>query len=938
MHRTATTAALVLLALALPAGSASAQRAVADETAYLAPRLDADGELELGLIHGRHDGSGEQWTALADVVVDARAGAQTTVPAWAPGLGLTLFGPAGTTFWQTADTSLTDDGPARGTVRLGWTRELLVGQLSSAAAVGTVRSVTTPAGGRVALYGIGRPAPDQDPNAVLINFDSDGIAAPASYGFWRANSGSRSRTRLAQAWGFSRSGYHCADLEVRATLTNGRQVYDRQPLSVAVGGVDPQLAPACPGAGGEISLSLSSSAGTVAQAGDPVTFTAAIGPAVPGTVQFYDDDGSGAGEQPLGAPVTADGGAATLTTSALSRGVHTLRAVFTPADTANHGSASATLRRFRVHAPGAYVLETAAGENLHADLAVRSRADDGLELGVKVDGIGARWQPLGETIVVVPERARTTLPETYELVGEPGSDAWTIPLSQVEGVPWLGVSSESLDAPRYQRYTALRLDAVAGVDGGPAPGEVVLWNANDGSKPFFSTRAGLPDAVRMLAGANHWHASWSFTAPGVYCLAFGAANRTVAGSPVGDAQVLTVVVGDAIDPYRTDTCAQAGVTPTAAPWAPAEAPRGGPVTVAESEGDASKRFYDLLPRLDGDRLELLLHDGSATGPGTLRSLDDVVLRLGPSTRTTLSADDPRAPALAAAGATVWELDEDVTRNRYLLGWDTTKTNGLLGDLDWTLESVAGPGRFALSDEWGANHGGAPLLTRAGDRVALWPGRRDRGTWAFSAPGVYCATFTLSGTNTDGTPLTTRQVLTFLVGDGDPATVVPCGRGGHATEPPTQEQSRPPQETPPGQVAPPTPRPPAPPAARRRMTTVRLGLPAGTPRRAVLARGGTLTVTCRLGGPGRCAIVATVSAATARQLGLRPRRGARAVTVGHGAARGGRDGRAVVRVRFSRAARRALTRTHRLVRITLTATARERGRQPATRRTTIALRR
>ncbi|MDO8183960.1 choice-of-anchor M domain-containing protein [Conexibacter sp. JD483] len=940
MHRTATTAALVLLALALPAGSASAQRAVADQTAYLAPRLDADGELELGLIHGRHDGTGEQWSALADVVLDARAGAQTTVPAWAETFGLTLFGPTGTSFWQTADTTRPEDATTRGTVRVGWTRELLVGQLSSAAAVGTIRSVTTPPGGRVAIYAIGRAAPEEEPNAVLINFDSDGIAAPASYSFWRANNGSRSRTRVAQTWGFSQPGYHCADVEVRATLTNGRQVYDRQPLSIAVGGADPQLAPACPDAGGEVSLQLTSSArADVTQAGDPVTLTAAIGPAVAGTVQFYDDDGSSAGEQPLGAPVTADRGAATLTTSGLTRGVHRLRAVFTPTDTASHGSASATLRRLRVHAPEAYVLDTAADERVHADLAVRDRADASLELGIKVDGADARWQPLAETIIAVPERARATVPDQFALLGAPGSDVWTIPLSQTDGIPWLGVSSEALNATRYQRYTALQLDAVAGIDGGPAPGEVVLWDANDGSKPFFSTRIGLPDAVRMLPSGNHWHAAWSFTAAGVYCLAFGAANRTLAGAPVADAQLLTVVVGDAIDPYRIDTCAQAGVTPAAAPWTPAAAPHGGPVAVADTEGSVARRFYDLVPRLAGDRLELLLHDGSPSGPGTLRSLDDVVLRLGPSARTTVRADDPFLPALGPVGATVWQLDEDVMRNRYLLGWDTTKTSGLDGDLDWTLESVAGPGRFVLADDWGLAHGGTPLLATAGDRLAIWPQRRERGIWSFTAPGVYCLTVALSGTRTGGTPIATRQTLTFLVGDGDPTTVVPCGRGGRATEPPAEEPI-PPELRTPETVIPPVPRPPAerPPLIRRRATTVRLSVPGGAPRRATLARTGMLKAVCRLGGPGHCAIVATISPAQARRLQLRLRRGARSLTIGRGTARGGRDGRAVVHVRLGRAVRRSLARTGHVVRITLTATARERGRQPATRQTTLTLRR
>ncbi|MDW5598818.1 choice-of-anchor M domain-containing protein, partial [Conexibacter stalactiti] len=791
MTRTARIAALVLLALAVPTGTASAQRAVADETAYLAPRLDADGQLELGLIHGRHDGSGDRWTALADAVVHTRGGAQTTVPAWAPDVGLTLFGTTGSVFWQTADNSLPDDGAARGTVRFGWTRELLYGQLASAAAVGTIRGVTTPPGGRVAVYGLGRPAPEADPTTALVSLDSDGIAAASSFSFWRQGAGARNRTRMALTWGFTQAGYHCLDLEVRATLLSGRQVYAREPLTLAVGAADPQLAPPCADAGGETQLQLTSSAGGPVQAGDPLTFTAAVGPPVAGAIQFYDDDGSGS-EQALGAAVAVQDGTATLTTSALRRGVHTIRAVFTPTDGAAHAASSATLRRVRIFAPGAYVLETAAGESVHADLAVRSLGD-ALELGLDVDGGGARWQPLDEAIVVVPERARAAIPAGYELVGPAGGDAWTIPLSQVAGIPWLGVSSERLDASRFQRYTALRLDAVAGIDGGPPPGEVVLWDAGDGSKPFFSTRIGLPDGVRMLAGANHWHASWSFTAPGVYCLAFGAANRVAgSGSAVGDAQVLTVVVGDAIDPYQLDSCPQAGVAPTATHRrSPQVAARGGAVVVADSESGSAKRFYDVVPRLAGGALDVALLDGSPLGPGIARDLDDVVLRVGPSARTSLSAADPRLPWLGAAGAPLWEVDEDVTRAGYVLGWDTTKLDpaALDGDLSWRLTGVEGPGAFLLSDEWGERHRAALLSSRAAagsERVELWPERRDRASWAFTAAGVYCVGFEWTGRRADGEPVAARRVVTFLVGDGDPTVVVPCGRGGRASGPPPHD--------------------------------------------------------------------------------------------------------------------------------------------------------
>ncbi|WAL68358.1 Ig-like domain-containing protein [Amycolatopsis cynarae] len=70
--------------------------------------------------------------------------------------------------------------------------------------------------------------------------------------------------------------------------------------------------------------------------GDAVTLTATVTPAsAGGTVQFKD------GTTDLGAPVAVSGGTATLTTSALAAGAHSLTAVFTGASANIQGSASA---------------------------------------------------------------------------------------------------------------------------------------------------------------------------------------------------------------------------------------------------------------------------------------------------------------------------------------------------------------------------------------------------------------------------------------------------------------------------------------------------------------------------------------------------------------------------------------------------------------------
>lgn len=84
---------------------------------------------------------------------------------------------------------------------------------------------------------------------------------------------------------------------------------------------------------------------TPTAAGTEETLTATVTPAASGTVQFRD------GTAPLGEPVTATAGAASLTTT-LPPGTHTLTATFTPADpTAFTGSTSAAVS-YLVNATG----------------------------------------------------------------------------------------------------------------------------------------------------------------------------------------------------------------------------------------------------------------------------------------------------------------------------------------------------------------------------------------------------------------------------------------------------------------------------------------------------------------------------------------------------------------------------------------------------------
>ncbi|WP_052432739.1 Ig-like domain-containing protein [Streptacidiphilus carbonis] len=83
-----------------------------------------------------------------------------------------------------------------------------------------------------------------------------------------------------------------------------------------------------------------------ATTGSQVTLTAQVSPTAAGTVQFMD------GVNAVGAPVAVVNGTATLTTSALTQGAHSLSAAFTSTDAA-FGSSTSTATTYTVSAPGA---------------------------------------------------------------------------------------------------------------------------------------------------------------------------------------------------------------------------------------------------------------------------------------------------------------------------------------------------------------------------------------------------------------------------------------------------------------------------------------------------------------------------------------------------------------------------------------------------------
>ena len=191
---------------------------------------------------------------------------------------------------------------------------------------------------------------------------------------------------------------------------------------------------------------------------------------------------------------------------------------------------------------------------VHTD-AVSTFVDDGqLTLGTKADigGLGQRFDP-DASVINVEAAAHMTLPAnaSYSFLGEPGSDLWLAPETQIQGVVWPGFSTESIARGILEdNKVTIALTDWAG------PGELEVWDSSGAfGAPgrMFSTRdgSGLSNSY-TFAVPQHKHANWGFSAAGTYSLTF-TATATVNGTQQTSTQAYTFTVGDIADVVTTTT-------------------------------------------------------------------------------------------------------------------------------------------------------------------------------------------------------------------------------------------------------------------------------------------------------------------------------------------------------------------------------------------------
>lgn len=168
----------------------------------------------------------------------------------------------------------------------------------------------------------------------------------------------------------------------------------------------------------------------------------------------------------------------------------------------------------------------------------------------------------------------------------------------------------------------------------------------------------------------------------------------------------------------------------------------------------------LYPLYQANQLQDYLLDNTVT-PSVTRNPADVLLEALPNSKTTVPAD-ARFAFLGAVGAPVWILPQ--TQDPALL-WAGISTEGIATGvfqgnvLVFRLVSVSGPGQFSVFDT--GPFGDPTVIYNSSaalpqDLTEPIP-THHHTNWAFGMSGSYTVTFQISGTLTNGTPVTTGPV-------------------------------------------------------------------------------------------------------------------------------------------------------------------------------------
>ncbi len=540
-----------------------------------------------------------------------------------------------------------------------------------------------------------------------------------------------------------------------------------------------------------------------------------------GDVEFFDDQRS------LGSAAVTDG-TSTLTATGLTDAKHTITAHFTPSAPEEYTPSVSDPVTVRVGA-STQVTVLSAGSlsftpklSADGDLSACTQAQScyptgstaglldktGYDTDFASESLEAQhWYAADDVVIHVPQRSdgTYTLPRDEngnvdELVEGTTQYAWEYltnpaPDNLLLGGN-LGKDPKNLNKPYGKSILSgaghlYTLDAVTQTpDGGvvtarldsniAAPTGPAAWDSSRAASDWTPITSG-----GSFGGDENVPWSWSFTRPGVYCLAITEspmlkATDTQPARTIDATGTFTIVVGDTVDPATVTPCAQ---------WADdgsdgndGSGEDNHPATVITDTAHHDIRLY---------RSENQLSFGLDAGLRT--PLKDLVWGNTPAPATVQTPTNTLdATAVGPVGTKYWYFpSSDIAGTP----WPGISTESLTASdfrspityrfLGFSLNGQANPDGVnvaMLTDMTSSSRQASLFNTRLGYPSAFQApvNTHFHPYWTFTAEGVYCIAVEATAQLQDGSWASGSGQITFAVGDSvDPSTVTPCERNGQA---------------------------------------------------------------------------------------------------------------------------------------------------------------
>lgn len=191
-------------------------------------------------------------------------------------------------------------------------------------------------------------------------------------------------------------------------------------------------------------------------------------------------------------------------------------------------------------------------ENKHVDIAPRFIDGKWTVLARDDRQAPPTWRSLDNIVFKLGEKSRQTLPPggDFDFTGaKAGESVYTVPQTEIEGVPWLGWSTQSPGVVK-------QVDGQVKItfDGHQGPGQFTNFiqeGLAEAAKPLWNSSDKAAQTINVDTN-THTHTNWVFTKPGIHLVRLTFSANLKDGKEVSQSVVLRFAVGNAsVDKARS---------------------------------------------------------------------------------------------------------------------------------------------------------------------------------------------------------------------------------------------------------------------------------------------------------------------------------------------------------------------------------------------------